>query len=112
MEEGANKTLTDMRRRTPLHYSVQHGNKTRNFDVTQVWQDQPSVIDLQLLPCFTNSVKFDLGHEGVTKLLIDNGADLNAKDAGGKGPLYNSAYFGNFLSLQKTMNQTTRLTYF
>lgn len=46
MEEGANKTLTDIRRRTPLHYSVQHGNKTRNFDVTQVWQDQPSVIDL------------------------------------------------------------------
>lgn len=46
MEEGANKTLTDIRRRTPLHYSVQHGNKTRNFDVAQVWQDQPSVIDL------------------------------------------------------------------
>lgn len=34
-----------------------------------------------------------LGHENVTKLLVENGADANARDIDDRTPLYYSIFF-------------------
>lgn len=41
-------------------------------------------------------VKFILGHENITKLLIDSGADVNAKTRFEFTPLHSAARNGNF----------------
>lgn len=53
-------------------------------------------------------VKFILGHENITKLLIDTGADVNAKTRIGFTPLHSAARNGNFSSNFSILNVNSK----